>query len=308
MLGSSPRARCCLCAATAWRRWYSEPPWEVWRCDKCGLGRTWPEPSRQEIERSYGPGYYQAHGMGGGDRQAWRERAQAILDRLPSRPASVLDFGAGEGQLVAAFRDLGLRADGVEPSPVGRRAASGRLGLQLLSATPEPAEYDLITAVHVLEHVADPRAELSGWSRCASARAAFFIEVPNADSIDLWSAVRRREVLQLPGHLVHFTPATAERLVREAGLEPILVEVSNPALLEGIFALRARWQSKAHRTRPPVCREAVDGAHFQGAPRTPPLPLPGWRRYWADRVLPALRRHVPGCRIHIVATRARAGG
>ncbi len=300
MLSSPPDVPCRLCGALDWRLWHTQAPWSVWACQACGLGRTWPEPSDADLEAFYSKDYYSRHGMGGSDRGAWLERAEGILSCLPWQPSSVLDFGAGEGQLVEAFRALGLRADGVEPSTLGRLAARERHGLELAASLPDDGGYDLVTALHVLEHVSDPVASLCRLRACAGRPAILFAEVPHAGSVDMWAAPgRRRQLLQLPGHLVHFIPGSLELAVRQAGFVPVGSEVANSRMVE--WLLEQRRGSK-RKERPRVADTAAPEERIRESPRSSQKPGTLLRRLWAGSLLPWLRLRLPGWRIQMVAT------
>src|SRR4051794_505228 len=116
---------CVLCGSTQGRRCARSRGWSVVRCSGCGLRRTWPPPDAAALERLHDDDdYYAQRGMGDGHEQAWDERAGEVLGLLAlAEPGPVLDFGAGDGGLVAALRAQGIDADGVESSPAGRHLA-----------------------------------------------------------------------------------------------------------------------------------------------------------------------------------------
>jgi SAM-dependent methyltransferase len=228
--------------------------------------------------------------MGAASESAWVDRAREIVESLPRRPASVLDFGAGEGHLVHALRQRGLPADGVEPFPAGREAARERYGLELFEAPPAHRRFGLVTLVHALEHVPDPVATLARLAELLEPNGLVFIEVPNAASVDMLRSSKRREILDLPVHLFHFAPPTLARVVEKAGLKMLELRLSNPDVLEWLLARRAA---------PPT-------SHTPEVPTSTALPVhhsspvrAAWRR-----LLPWLRQRLPGGRIQVVAARA----
>jgi SAM-dependent methyltransferase len=231
--------------------------------------------------------------MGAASEAAWVGRAAEIVGSLPRLPSSVLDFGAGEGHLVRALRARGLAAQGVEPFPAGRRAARERYGLDLLEELPESDRFDLVTLVHSLEHVPDPVAALTRLAQVLEPEGLVFVEVPNAASVDMLRPSRRREILDLPVHLFHFTPETLVRVIERAGLEVLDLRLSNPDALEWLLALRTP------RPDPPSA-EAPGLSSGPAAPGRPPsLARASWRR-----LLPWLRRRLPGGKMQAVAARA----
>ena len=241
------------------------------RCRGCGLLRTWPPPDRATLGSLYGSkDYYEDRSMGAASESAWVDRAREIVESLPRRPASVLDFGAGEGHLVHALRRRGLVAEGVEPFPAGRQAARERYGIELLEEPPVHGRFDLVTLVHALEHVP---------------------EVPNVASVDMHRSSRRREILDLPVHLFHFAPRTLVRVIEKAGLKTLDLRLSNPDALEWLLARRAP-------------RRPESAAPDQPAPAARPVHPPSTVRASWRRLLPWLRQRLPGSRIQAVAARA----
>jgi SAM-dependent methyltransferase len=204
-----------------------------------------------------------------------------------------LDFGAGVGHLVAALRSLGVDAVGVEPSIAGRERARRRYGVDLSETLPEagssPAP-DLVVLLHSLEHVPDPVAVLRSLAARLAPRGAMFIEVPNAASSEMWFAERRRQILDLPVHLYHFTPASLSRIVETAGLRVTDVRLTNPDWLERMLARRANGGRRVE--------SAVGTAGEVGTSNA-------LRRTWRSRVLPWVRSRSAGWKFQLVA-QARA--
>ncbi|MEV7631032.1 class I SAM-dependent methyltransferase [Microbacterium sp. NPDC089318] len=92
----------------------------------------------------------------------------------PARGRTLLDVGAGDGTLAAAWRDAGWRVTAAEPEPSMREAARTRHpqlrivdeGLPNLSFG--DASFDVVTANFVLNHMADPRAAATELRRVAA--------------------------------------------------------------------------------------------------------------------------------------------
>lgn len=86
-----------------------------------------------------------------------------ILDRWSMmlmqffKPTSVLDVGAAYGFVVKHFRDVGIRAEGIEPSEFARNQAKLRYDIDLHNAylpnIPDLGRFDLVTATEVMEHM-----------------------------------------------------------------------------------------------------------------------------------------------------------
>jgi SAM-dependent methyltransferase len=291
---------CPLCGIRPSRRWTREGGWTVVRCSSCDLRITWPRPDDATLAGIYGDQhYYESGGMGCSARAAWPQRARAILETLGASPRSVLDVGAGEGHLVNALREMGLTAEGIETSPFGRVAARRMYGLDLRAEVPADlcGQFQLVTLIHSLEHVADPVRTLTALRAAVEPGGMVFIEVPHAGSVDMWWPRRRREILALPVHLYHFVPETLVRVVERAGLRVVEIRLSNPDILEWALERRARWRS---------ANEAGEGiAGGADAGLSPRNTAPGRvRAAWASRILPWVRRRFPGWKLQVLATPA----
>jgi len=153
-------------------------------------------------------------------RSALLSRRLATTGLLP-KSGSVMDIGCGNG---AFLRALGTQMPGYELYGLEldeRNLAAMRdiprfAGLKVGDMTKLDGEYALIAMVHTLEHLTDPLAALVALRRNLGTEGLMFIEVPNVaeNPFDLVVA----------DHATHFTPASLERLLIRAGMEPILFE------------------------------------------------------------------------------------
>ncbi len=138
-------------------------------------------------------------------------KTNAVLPRA----GRLLDVGCGNGGFLRAFAshfpEWGLagseyndkyQAD-VEAIPSVEKLYSA--GLESI-----PGEFDLISLVHVLEHIESPRDFLKQLSSKLKPEGRLFIELP-------YYADNPFELL-IADHATHFDPATIQRLLAAAGL------------------------------------------------------------------------------------------
>lgn len=215
--------------------------WSVVRCCGCGLSATWPRPESHLLDAIYDePAYYERRSDP--HQGAWLLRAESIVTALPAAPSSVLDFGTGEGHLVAAFRHLAIHADGVEPSPAARAVALSTHGIALAPSLPRETHrrYDTAVLLHSLEHVPDPVKTMRHIAGLLVPGGAVYVEVPHAGSIDLLLLPKwRRAILDLPVHLHHFTPRTLGRVMEAAGFSCARLQLFNATPVESALARRS---------------------------------------------------------------------
>ncbi|MEO8812694.1 MAG: class I SAM-dependent methyltransferase [Caulobacteraceae bacterium] len=154
------------------------------------------------------------------------ERLQGQVDMFaPFTPsgAAILEIGCATGELaaVARVRLSPARYEGIELSPAGETARPRldrlhtRTLPQLLASGDISGPFDLIVMSHVLEHLADPRAELTAMKRVLAPGGAIFLEVPNG------GGHRRLPIDDNRSHLHFFSLASLVRLLAGEGLETI---------------------------------------------------------------------------------------
>lgn len=177
-------------------------------CSGCGLVMQEMLPTRAFLDRFYTRDYYRglywgSHTAPKGDFDrrkalAIERAAQLRTDvSLPSAP-TILDYGAGVGTLKPALLTHWPFATVVEVDP-------GTLDM-LLS---EDTRADLITVVHVLEHVYDPRETLLELKRHTKKGGVVYIEVP-----DLHVLIERDYHV---AHVWYFSEETLSRLATSVG-------------------------------------------------------------------------------------------
>jgi len=245
---------CDACGASESTRLFREHdhlhrvPGEYWvvRCNRCGLVYLNPRPSPSRMRDHYPPHYVINQFRPAARNAPLRQRLVANqlerIDRLKirrvlaARPldahARVLDVGCNLGSFLAALRDrTGCAVVGLEPAPVPARYAREHLQLDVREACLEeaadafaPASFDVITLWHVLEHLRAPRRELQIIRRLLKPGGALIVEVPNfADPLrrlfgKSWAYV------DVPRHLLHFTPRTLRMVLEDAGFSVDVLE------------------------------------------------------------------------------------
>lgn len=189
------------------------------QCHVCGFGVTEPLPG--SLDRYYPTRYRRfnalaarvLHGL-------YLRRVDGWLRRLPPTGLA-LEVGAGTGWMLRALRERGWRALGSERSLEAALAARAAAGVPIFvgdlgAVRPAPA-LDLVIMFHVLEHLADPLAELRAVARRLRPGGALVLGLPNIASWQARLAGRHWMHLDVPRHLCHFTPDSIERALAVSG-------------------------------------------------------------------------------------------
>jgi SAM-dependent methyltransferase len=185
------------------------------------------------------------------DPQPWRwERRRALLLGEARPGERVLDLGCGSGRFVAALRDAGADAVGVEIAEAAleraRQVAPGA-DLRLLepdgSIPLEHASVDLVWCSEVLEHVADAGYLLLEARRVLKPDGRLLVTVPYHGRVKTVAlALTRFDAHFDPQgqHLRFFTRASLSRTLADAGFEDVRVAaVGGPPLLRESLVARA---------------------------------------------------------------------
>lgn len=263
-------APCPVCADGHWVSVGCRP--RLARCTGCGLLRTDPPPSADELTRAHQDAEaWKGRGCGAAHHSlppAWKTRvlaqvAAATAQRgavgaakrmllhplaahfrgLPSRPprGTLLDVGSGTGLALAVLQRAGWRVTGIEMDP---RAAVSRPGLPVitgnLATIAIPAQsMEIVRAWHVLEHVPDPLQTLQRLREWLAPGGELILGVPNIRSVMRWGFGPRWAGWQSSYHVYHFTPITIGRLVTRAGFSGVRIRCASVGT--ALDSLMAGW-------------------------------------------------------------------
>jgi SAM-dependent methyltransferase len=192
------------------------------RCSQCDLVYVGRLPSDDELSE-----YYAAYPETGVLSELTGRRFAELLDRFePFRQTGrLLDVGCGDGDFLDAARKRGWTVSGSEYGEAPRERARAR-GLDVRPA-PFPAEgneiggFDVVTSVEVIEHVADPREEVTRMAALLRPGGALYLTTPNFDSLSRRLTGPRWRAIEYPEHLTLFTPHTLDALLTRIGLSKV---------------------------------------------------------------------------------------
>lgn len=204
-------------------------------CPDCGLVFQDPQPGDDVLEVSYYHDTGFSHALLGPLRELTLTRAREKLPLLRSAGAvraglRVLDVGCSSGAWLEVAAEQGMDAIGIElgeqtSEDARRRGLDVRTGtLERVAPQLEGERFDLITFWDVLEHLRDPRLELSLAAQLLNPGGIVAATFPNVagwyPSVTYRLLATRTgtwEYPELPVHLYDFAPSTARRLLERTG-------------------------------------------------------------------------------------------
>ena len=206
---------------------------DMYRCDRCGSLFQWPIPERETIAGFYPSGYWQE-----GESQSVMARLQglyihkimdwdlmsAVVRMKLSAGANILDIGCSRGDWLARIRDYGYEVSGIEADP---RAAAYAEKVHQISVTqtdvdewrPQQERFDGILFFHLLEHLRKPAEFLSRCHTGLKPGGKILMRVPNVASLQAALTGKRWKGLEIPRHIMLFTPKALRELIEKAGFD-----------------------------------------------------------------------------------------
>jgi 2-polyprenyl-3-methyl-5-hydroxy-6-metoxy-1,4-benzoquinol methylase len=199
-------------------------------CLECGFIYQNPRPSEKERLRSYQDYLPQTEA----EIEAWRKMMASVFRKTAdlieqSIPRGrLLDVGTGYGFFVALMQARGWEVMGLEASSRGAQYGQKRWGIDILpqpwekTSFPEK-EFDVVTALYVIEHLPDPLAFLRDVHRILRPGGMVVLRYPHTTPIkDILSIMRiKNHLYHLPFHLSDFSPKTMRRALATVGFTQI---------------------------------------------------------------------------------------
>ncbi len=213
----------------------------LYRCAECGFLFA-PQRDVGELHEIYSDEYFEQYPGGESyvddDAQRGFEAARR-LDWIQGYVdgGELLEVGAADGSFVAQAARAGFMSHGVEPAPGLAERARGQ-GLNVRTGFIETvelpaAEFDVICAWHVLEHVTRPHASIRRLREVIADDGYLFLETPNIESIRAKREGTTWFHLDPENHVAFYSPDQLDRLLSDCGFA--LLDTST---LSGFYFLR----------------------------------------------------------------------
>jgi SAM-dependent methyltransferase len=196
-------------------------------------------------------------------------RMEVIEQASGLRAGTICDVGCGTGELLEAAVERGWTVQGVEPLQDAARHVDEVLGLPVIATTLEAsglpeASFDVVCAMHVLEHMPSATEFLGTLARWAKPGGYVAIESPNFGSVQRivyhgrWMGLRPLE------HLIHLTPDSLRRAFVNSGLEPVAIRT--PSHLDPVHTVDEALEALGRPHWKPRFQRLTASGHEPSAP------------------------------------------
>ncbi|GCD78295.1 methyltransferase [Thermaurantimonas aggregans] len=272
---------CIVCNSDKWIERKEHP--KAWRttneifslhqCATCGLIKTHPLVSKEQIGLYYNLAQYDSHKNSGAKslfdyvykliqkvnhRSKWNAIKSALkqsFDRSSDK-VSILDYGCGNGAFLQFVSEKFQRVRGVEFAPEMIAYCNAK-GIEVLSESEFYSTidcYEVITLFHVFEHLYEPERYLKHFNKHLKKNGILLIAVPNPESYDAKYYSSDWAAWDVPIHVYHFKEQTLIRLVEKYGFK---FRQKKPMLFDAFYV--SILSEKNKKTKLGIIRGALFG-------------------------------------------------
>ena len=222
-----------------------EGTFQLRQCSGCELVYVRPRPDDSLLARLYDEEFYfpddsAFHDIASGVQDLIQDARRDVVEKRV-RVGRLLDVGSGDGAFVHHMTSHGWDATGLDFSPTARELALRRrlrgrfLHGSLMNVELPERSFDTVTLWQVLEHIGEPLPLLRRVNNLLRPGGLLVASVPNIEGLSAVLTGDRWWGLDVPRHLVHYTPRTLRDAVRRAGLR--VVDVRHFSLQYDPYAL-----------------------------------------------------------------------
>ena len=224
---------CPYCQSGENEYWASENGFSAVRCQNCRLLYVNPRPRQDSIDAAVKTGHHKE--IEGGltviakrnpsKVKSYADDFRNILSDVweTGSPVSILDVGAGYGEVVEALVSLapaGSRVEGIEPmTPKVEVARQSGLKVREAYIADVQDKYDVVTLINILSHIPDFREFLEELKTVIKPGGELIIETGNVAELDRAADVPSE--LNLPDHLVFAGEDHCIGFLKDAGFDVI---------------------------------------------------------------------------------------
>lgn len=234
----------------------------IQKCKICEMCYLSPAPRPEDLYKIYPDIYHEGFIN---QQPLWiKERLDFI--RTISPGGRLLEVGCSAGHFLAKARDAGYDAFGIEMNTAAGEYAKSHYGLNvevgsIMDINLPEHFFDLIVLFDVFEHLTGPVACLEKLFSALLPGGHIVIRVPNFYSFETKIFKENWYPLDLPRHLLHFSPDTLSRMLSDAGfsLLKIIHEVEPDTLV--LSVIRYIYNMLDRKTGTLLANKTGDSGH-----------------------------------------------
>ncbi len=151
-----------------------------------------------------------------------------LIERYKRGAGKILDIGCGDGSFLLNIKKRGWDVLGVDTSAAGQDYMVNKklpiLKGDFLNADIEPESMDAITYWYSFEHLANPGEYLEKTYRTLKKSGILVISVQNIESLQAAFSGNKWFHLDVPRHILHFSPSTLKKILSSSGFEILAIE------------------------------------------------------------------------------------
>jgi len=236
-------AKCILCNSNSLKVKFSfqdqyEDEYDLALCSDCGAQFLNPYPTDDQLNRAYATDYYGEGSKKFGDGvekvlNFFRSLKAKHLSKLIKNGSKVLDVGCADGEFLHQLKSFGeYELHGLELEGKASQRALERGGFHLhigplSKESYEPKQFDLISLIHVFEHLPDPKMTVEILAEIINEKGYLYIEQPNIGS---WQAS------MFKGKWLHLDPPRHLNLLSESVLIKLLDDFNFELISKSYFS------------------------------------------------------------------------
>lgn len=208
----------------------SKDNFDIMECPSCRLGITSPFPEKDIIGSYYESNEYISHsdqtrslfdGVYKMVRSIMLSKKRRLVESaLGRKTGKLLDMGCGTGHFLNMMKSNGWDVAGIDASIKARTFVKNQFGISVNSQTEwlnSDEKYDIITCWHSLEHVHEPWIYLEKIRMQLNTNGVLIAALPNYESTDADKYGADWAAYDVPRHLYHFSPHSAEKIMTGNG-------------------------------------------------------------------------------------------
>ncbi|MFZ2024663.1 MAG: class I SAM-dependent methyltransferase [Microgenomates group bacterium] len=226
--------RCAVCLSSVFEHVYSYGNGSrIAACTACGLVQVLPHFSSREVAAKYYDDWkhFAPYVSQSSAHRAYFRVLINYLERIvPMRGKKMLDVGCATGLLVDEANNYGMHAEGIDISKSAVLHGKKQhlplfceTSVSWMKKKKNTDQYDVITALSVIEHDADPVGMLQSLYTMTKPNGMVVLSTPNFDTVYRKLMGSRWVGYQHPEHLWIFTPKTITKLLTRAGFTDVVV-------------------------------------------------------------------------------------